>query len=200
VSHARPYPDQPALSRSQRWNSYLALALAALALGVGLALRRAALDATQTFENLEAGVRAQVPRGWLLDSGSADYVFRAEDPAALPFKTLLQVAVLPIGRDATPNTVLDLLNMERSPRLSNYREIARTAATLRDDPALRMVYAYTEYEPDPFQASLPLVVQGVDLVVLRRGQAVIVTYREERSRFDAHLNRFDNLLQTVEIF
>ena len=68
------------------------------------------------------------------------------------------------------------------------------------EQALRMVYAYSEYEPDPFQASLPLVVQGVDLVVLRRGQAVIITYREERSQFDAHLDRFDSLLQTVEIF
>lgn len=194
------YRDDSALNFNQRWNNYLAVALAAVVLFVGLGLRSAALGATQTFEDLEAGVRAQVPRGWLLDAESSEYVFRAEDPSALPFKTLLQVAVLPIGPDATPNTVLDLLNMERSPRFATYTELSRTSETLRDDPALRMVYAYTEFERDPFQATRPIGVEGVDVVVLRRGQAVIITYREEGSSFDDHLYRFDRFLQTVEIF
>jgi len=63
-----------------------------------------------------------------------------------------------------------------------------------------MIYAYTQDERNPFQATVPLVVQGVDVVVLRRGQAVIITYREERSAFEEHLYRFENLLRTVEIF
>lgn len=191
---------RPGLSFTQRWTSYLALAMAAAVLFVGLTLRDASLNATQTLENLEAGVRAQVPRGWLLDTQSSEYVFRAEDPDALPFKTVLQVSVLPVGPDATPNLVLDLLNMQRAPRYSTYREIARTDETLRGEPAKRMIYAYTQDERNPFQATVPLVVQGVDVVVLRRSQAVIITYREERSAFDEHLYRFENLLQTVEIF
>jgi hypothetical protein len=188
------------LSFTQRWTSYLALAMAAAVLFVGITLRDASLNATQTLENLEAGVRAQVPRGWLLDTQSSEYVFRAEDPDALPFKTVLQVSVLPVGPDATPNLVLDLLNMQRAPRFSTYREIARTDEILRGEPAKRMVYAYTQDERNPFQATVPLVVQGVDVVVLRRSQAVIITYREERSAFDEHLYRFENLLRTVEIF
>ena len=188
------------LSFTQRWTSYLALAMAAAVLFVGITLRDASLNATQTLENLEAGVRAQVPRGWLLDTQSSEYVFRAEDPDALPFKTVLQVSVLPVGPDATPNLVLDLLNMQRAPRFSTYREIARTDETLRGEPAKRMIYAYTQDERNPFQATVPLVVQGVDVVVLRRSQAVIITYREERSTFDEHLYRFENLLRTVEIF
>jgi hypothetical protein len=188
------------LSFTQRWTSYLALAMAAAVLFVGITLRDASLNATQTLENLEAGVRAQVPRGWLLDTQSSEYVFRAEDPDALPFKTVLQVSVLPVGPDSTPNLVLDLLNMQRAPRFSTYREIARTDEILRGEPAKRMVYAYTQDERNPFQATVPLVVQGVDVVVLRRSQAVIITYREERSAFDEHLYRFENLLRTVEIF
>jgi hypothetical protein len=188
------------LSFTQRWTSYLALAMAAAVLFVGITLRDASLNATQTLENLEAGVRAQVPRGWLLDTQSSEYVFRAEDPDALPFKTVLQVSVLPVGPDSTPNLVLDLLNMQRAPRFSTYREIARTDEILRGEPAKRMVYAYTQDERNPFQATVPLVVQGVDVVVLRRSQAVIITYREERSAFDEHLYCFENLLRTVEIF
>jgi hypothetical protein len=167
---------------------------------IGITLRNNTLNATQTFEDLEAGVRAQVPRGWLLDTQGSEYVFRAEDPDALPFKTTLQVSVLPVGPDATPNLVLDILNMQRAPRYSTYREISRTDQTLRGEPAKRMIYAYTQDERNPFQATVPLVVQGVDVVVLRRGQAVIITYREERSAFEEHLYRFENLLRTVEIF
>jgi hypothetical protein len=192
--------ERPGLTFTQRWNSYLALAMAAAVLFVGITLRDDTLNATQTLENLEAGVRAQVPRGWLLDTQSSEYVFRAEDPDALPFKTVLQVSVLPVGPDATPNLVLDILNMQRAPRYSTYREISRADETLRGEPAKRLIYAYTQDERNPFQATVPLVVQGVDVVVLRRGQAVIITYREERSAFDDHLYRFENLLRTVEIF
>ncbi|HEX3052986.1 MAG TPA: hypothetical protein VHP83_20175 [Aggregatilineaceae bacterium] len=189
------------LTFTQRWNTYLSLALAGLILFLGLSMRDNALNATIEFEDLEAGVRVQVPTSWLLTSGAADYVVRAEDPNALPFKTLLQVSVLPVGPDATPNNVLDVLNIQRSERLATYHEISRTDETLRDGSAAkRLTYAYTEFERNPFLQSLPLVVKGVDVVVLRGSQAVIITYREESSAFDDHLYRFENLLGTVQIF
>ena len=103
------------LTFTQRWNTYLALIMAALVVSIGLAFRNGTLSSTQTFEDLEAGVRAQVPLGWLLDTNSADYVFRVQDPNALPFKTTLQVSVLTVGPDATPNLVLDLLYLDRAP-------------------------------------------------------------------------------------
>ncbi|MBN1202375.1 MAG: hypothetical protein JXJ20_11010 [Anaerolineae bacterium] len=191
----------PGLTFTQRWNSYLAVATVLLMLAFGLTLRNNALNATQTFEDLEAGVRAQLPRGWLLDAESADYVFRAENPDALPFKTLLQVSVLPIGSDATPRNVLDILDIQRATRFSAYRVISRTEETLRDgSDAIRMTYAYTQEERNPFLESVPVVVQGVDVVVLRRSQAVVITYREERSAFENNLYYFENLLQSVEIF
>lgn len=194
-------PDEIApLNRNQRWNSYLVIAAAAAMLFLGLTLRNNALNATQTFEDLEAGIRAQLPANWLIDTQTDEYVVRAQDPYALPFKTTLQIAVMPVGPDATPNLVLDVLNLDRAPRFSTYREISRADTTLRDNLAKRMTYTYVQYERNPFQASLPIVVQGIDVVVLRRGQAVILTYREESSAFDANLPRFERLLDTVEIF
>lgn len=193
---AEPTP----FNRVQRWNMYLAVITVAGALFLGLTLRNTALRATRTFEDLEAGVRAQVPAGWLVDRAASEYVFRAQDPNAVPFKTLLQVSVITVGEDATPNLVLDLLNLDRAPRFSTYREITRADESLRGIPAKRMVYAYTQDERNPFLASVPIVVQGVDVVVLRRGQAVVITYREERSAFDRNRYRFENLLNTVEIF
>ncbi len=192
--------NQP-LSFGQRWNTYLSLALAALALIFGLTLRRNTLNATQTFENLEAGIRANIPNGWLLDARSTAYVFRAENPSALPFKTMLQVSVIAVGPDATPTNVLMMLNAERPSELPAYKPLSIKEETWRDgSPAIRLTYAYTQDERNPFLESVPLVIEGVDVIVLRRSQAVIITYREERSAFDKNLYRFDNLLRTVEIF
>jgi hypothetical protein len=189
-----------ALNRNQRWNSYLVLAMAVAVLLLGIAVRDADLNAAVPYEDLEAGVRARVPRNWLLTTGGEDFVMRAEDPEAVPFKTMLQVSVLPVGTDASPDVVLNLLTIQRSVRLANYVHISRVDETLRGDPAKRMTYAYTDFERNPALQSIPVVVQGVDVVVLRRGQAVIVTYREERGKFDQNLYRFENLLDTVEIF
>lgn len=200
MSEHAPFSGTIALNFNQRWNTYLALAFAVLGIALGLSMKNNALSATQQFEDLEAGVRAQVPASWLVSTASDEYVFRAQDPNALPFKTILQVSVLTVGADATPNTVLDLLHMQRAPRFSTYREIERAEVTLRGDPAMRMVYAYTEDERNPFLASVPIVVEGVDVVVLRRGQAVIISYREERAKFADNLYRFEDLLSTVEIF
>jgi hypothetical protein len=201
MSQIIEFGESAPLTFNQRWNTYLALAVAAAALVLGISLRNGTLNASQTFENLEAGIRAEVPNGWLLSANGSDYVFRAEDPGALPFKTLLQVSVIAIGPDATPDNVLVQLNISRPQNLSAYKPIAITDITLRDgSPAKRMTYAYTQDERNPFLESLPVVVEGVDVVVLRRSQAVIITYREERSVFGDHLYRFDNLLQSLEIF
>lgn len=188
------------LTFSQRWNSLLVIVMAGVMAFIGITLRNNALTATETFEDLEAGVRAEIPVGWLLDSNTDDYVFRAIDPDALPYKTLLQVSILPIGPDATPNSVLDLLALQRASRFANYVELARRDEILGDDEAKRLTYAYTDFERNPFQQSLPIVVEGVDVVILRRAQAIVITYREEQSTFVDNLYRFEQLLQTVEIF
>ncbi|HML22509.1 MAG TPA: hypothetical protein PKD09_12725 [Aggregatilinea sp.] len=195
------HEDVPALNFRQRWNTYLALFSAVVALFVGITLRNNALNATTTFEDLESGIRAQIPRGWLVESGSGSLVFSAEDAAATPFKTLLQVSIIPVGSDATPRNVVDQINIERAQQFSSYRRMTQTEQILRDgSAAIRMTYTYAQSEPNPFLESPTIAVEGVDVVILRGVQAVIVTYREERSAFDDNLYRFENLLQTLEIF
>lgn len=200
MSQVIEFRERTPLTFRQRWNNYLALALAAAVMALGITMRDSNLKATVTFEALESGVRAQVPANWLLDAGGDEYLFRVRDPNALPFKTTLQVSVLTVGPDATPDWVLNLLTIQRSTQFATYHEISRSDATLRSAPAKRMVYAYTEFERNPSLQSLPIVVEGVDLVVLQGTQAVIITYREEQSAFDDHLYRFENLLRTLEIF
>lgn len=193
--------EPPALTFRQRWNTYLALLALAGALFVGLTMRNSALNATMMFEDLESGIRAQVPQGWLLDSNNPAYVFRAEDPNAMPFKTLLQVSVLPVGPDATARNVVDQLNMERPQRFASYKRVAQGEQRLRDGTtAIRMTYSYAQSAQNPFLESPPIAVEGVDVVILRGAQAVVVTYREEQNAFEDNLYRFDALLRSLEIF
>jgi hypothetical protein len=173
---------QIGLTRSQVINSIVIVAMALFLMGLGL----------------QSGIRADVPVDWLVTSDDPTFVFQAEDPGAVPFKTLLRVSLVPVGEEATPRNVVDTLTLQRAGRLSTYRVLSIEAATLGESEALEMTYAYVDSDVNPFLSTVPVVVQGRDVVVIRGSQAVVVTFREERSRFEANEILFDNFLDSLE--
>ncbi len=194
-----PIPEERPLTRTQRWANMLAILTALAALAFGFLLRDQIVSSTETFRDLAAGILAQYPSGWLLDT-EGDYVFRARDPRSPSFRTTLQVAVEAIGADAAARNVLDNLTMERALTLAAYR----TLTTIPDYPlpdgeqATRLDYVYVATEADPFLQSLPVVVYGVDIVSIKRGQAIIITFRVEADRFDEEFWRLERFLATLE--
>src|SRR5579859_6641864 len=86
------------LSFRQRWATFLTIGLTGFALVAGLLLRSSVEGATKLFADNATGIAARYPAGWLIERGAqgADFVFRAEDPTALGFKTILSVAIQPI--------------------------------------------------------------------------------------------------------
>ena len=108
------------------------------------------------------------------------------------------MSLVPVGAEATPRNVVDTLTLQRAGRLSTYRVLSIEPSTLGESEALEMTYAYVQTDVNPFLSTVPVVVQGRDVVVIRGSQAVVVTYREERSRFDENEIIFDNFLDTLE--
>jgi hypothetical protein len=192
--------DQSALNFRQRWASYLTILVAIGALTFAYSLRSRALNATTGFENKQAGVAARYPSNWLLDQqGVSDIIFRVQDPAALPFKTTLQVSLLTVGPDATSADIPDLLNMTRASTLSTYRPLNIAPITLPNGThGLRMAYAYVASEENPFLQSVPIVVRAVDVIVLRSNQALVITYRADTQSYDENLHFFDSFLRSLE--
>jgi len=189
---------QIGLSRAQTLNSIFVVVAALLLMGLGLLMRNAAAVATLPFLDETSGIRAQIPAGWLITTDDPSFVVQAENPSAVPFKTLLRVSLVPVGAEATPRNVVDVLTLQRAGRLSTYRVLSIGQSTLGEDEAIEMEYAYVRAEANPFLNTVPLVIQGRDVVVIRGTQAVVITYQEERSRFSQNEALFDAFLDTLQ--
>jgi hypothetical protein len=189
---------QEGLNRSQLINSAVIVLTALGLLLMGLMMRNSALSASQPFLDEESGIRALIPAGWLITRDDPEFVVQAQDPGAVPFKTVLRVALMPVGEGATSSNIVDQIILDRSARLTAYRTGAIEEILLDDQPAIQMEYAFVETEPNPFLNTVPVVVQGRDVVIVRGQQALVVTYLEERSRFEENEFLFDNFLARLE--
>lgn len=166
---------------------------------LGLVMRNSAFTATVFFNDEINGIRAQIPENWLIDQTSdEDYIFRAENIGGRPFQTIIQVSVKIVGPDATPRNVVDLLEVEGPTKLASYQVLSSEEFRLGDDEASQIIYTYVETDPNPFLEAIPIVVQGIDIVVKRGNQAIILTYRDASVAFDLNRFYFDRFLATVE--
>lgn len=185
-------------SRNQRWSNLLTLGFIVLGLAVGVYLRDSTLYATTIFINNEVGIRAEYPAGWLIDF-DGDYVFRVRDMSRVGFKTTIEVSVRPFSADMDARNVFDSLSFERSQR-STYSEIDRRAFVMPDDEVANLSeYSYVFTESDPFLAPLPVVVLGQDILVIRRGQAILITFVTDADTFEQDYPIFERFLASLEI-
>lgn len=193
-------PQSTELNFRQRWASYLTIAVAVAGLLGGVLLRSSIVNATVRFENKQAGIAVRYPVNWLLDENREDFVLRLQDPAAIPFKTTLQISIVPIGQGArSALDILNPLNISRATSLPSYRTLEISPITLPNGAqATQMLYAYAASETNPILQSIPIVVRAVDVVVLRGSQAIVVTYRADTDSFERNQHYFDAFLRTLE--
>jgi hypothetical protein len=188
------------LNFRQRWASYLTIIVAVAGLVGGLLERSSIVDASLSFEDKQAGIAVRYPENWLLEQSQADFVLRVQDPAAVPFKTLLQIALQPIGSGT--RSALDVLNplsISRAGSLPAYRTLDSSPLTLPNGAQVtQMFYAYAYTEPNPVLQTVPITVLAVDVVVLRSNQAIIITYRADAQSFERNRHYFDAFLRTLE--
>lgn len=185
-------------ARTHRWANAILIATAFFAIALGLVIKNQAITATASYSDLAAGIIAQYPDGWLLDD-SGDYVFRVQDPRSGEFLTTLQVAIEPIGADASARIITDRLTLSRARSLAAYSTLHSEPYVLPDgETATWLDYVYVHTEENPFVQNVPSVVRGVDVITLKRGQAIIVTFRVEKDRFDDEFWRLEQFLASLE--
>ena len=186
------------ITQRQRWSHYFVFIYALLAIFIGINLRDGTLYATVPYVNSEVGIRAFYPQRWLIDA-SEDYIFRVRDITRIGFKTTIQVNVQPVTINTTARNLLDELSLNRANMLSGYRVLSREAYTLpNEQEATQMHYVYVATNDDPFLESIPTVVEGWDILAIRRGQAIIVTFLSDAQTFDANLPVFERFLNELE--
>lgn len=189
-----------ATTSRQRWSHYFAVLFALGGLIIGINLRDAALNATTLYVNTEAGIRAEYPSGWLIDS-VGDYVFRVRDMSQSGFKTTIQVATQPVSASATTRNIVDSLSLSRSQVLSSYTVYSIQPFTLpgQEEEALAVRYTYVAAEANPFLQSIPFVVEGIDILTIRRGQVIVITFNADSREYGQQSAIFNRFLESLEI-
>jgi hypothetical protein len=186
------------LTPRQRWNHYFALIFGVVAFVIGVNLRISTLNATTRYTNSQVGITAEYPQNWLIDESPPAYIFRVRDPSQTGFKTTFQVAVSPVSGSTSARNILDALSMSRAPTLDGYRILSREPFALPDETAATaMSYTFVATETNPFLESIPVVVEGLDILTITRGQAIIITFLSDASNYDSNFVLFEQFLQNL---
>ncbi len=187
------------VTQRQRWSHYFALAFGAIGLLIGINLRDSALNATTLYTNSQAGISAAYPANWLIDTSPGSYVLRVRDPSPVGFKTTFQVSVSPVGPASTARSILDALSFNRAPTLDGYRVFSVEPFVLPDEsPASAMSYVFVTTEPNPFLESVPVVVIGLDILTIQRGQAIVITFLSDSRTYEENFAVFERFLGNLQ--
>lgn len=190
--------ESEGLTLRQRWANVFVFLISILMLLFGLNLRNQVATATTYYESFEAGIRAFYPENWLIDN-SGDYVFRVRDMSRTGYKTTFQVAVRPVGPDAQERNLADRLTLDRLQTFTDYRVQPLVPYLLPNGiEAQAMSYTFVATEASPFLQGVPTVVRGLDILAIRGGQAVIISYRADEQNFEDEFARFERFLQNLE--
>jgi hypothetical protein len=183
----------------QRWSHYFVLTYAAISLVIAFNLRNTILSQTIPYSDLETGIRARYPLNWLIETGD-DIVFRVSNISQIGFKTSIQVTVRPVSLNTTTRNLLDALSLSRAQTLTAYRvlDIEEGIQLPNDITATRMRYVYVEVAPEAVLQTIPIVIEAFDVIAIREGQAVIISFLADADAFAEELPTFERFLNEIE--
>ncbi len=185
-------------NQRQRWAHYLTLLIAGGLILFGLNLRNDTLNQTILYSDTQAGLQAFYPKDWLLDT-DGNYVFRVRDLSASGFKTTIQFSTRPVADNINAQSVFNSLSLNRAQTLTGYSILDYAPYTLPNEvEAESLLYTFVSTELNPFLESIPQVVFGQDILVINRGQAIIITFQVNANYFEQELPIFENFIQTLD--
>ncbi|HLU11966.1 MAG TPA: hypothetical protein VK003_19985 [Oceanobacillus sp.] len=188
------------MTQRQRWSHYFVLIYAVVAIFVGLQLRDSALYATVPYVNTQVGIRAYYPQNWLIDT-DGDYVFRVRDMTQTGYKTTIEVNVIPVTPNTTARNLFDNLILNRSQILAEFNTLSRGEPYMLPDEreATAMSYVFVgDTGGGVFLESVPVVVEGIDILTFEGDQAIIITFLSDADDYDEHLAIFERFLNDFE--
>ena len=192
-------PRLRAAGPRQLWANLLVLLLGVAGISLSLFLRGQVLGASVRYSNLQAGINVAYPPGWLLEEGGSDHVFRIRDLRAPGFATTLQVALQPVSEESAARNIFDALTLQRAQTLAAYTVTSEEPYTLPDGrTASAMRYSYASTGDNPFLRSVPVIVNGLDVLIIERNQALVITYRAAADSYERELPRLRSFLASLE--
>jgi len=186
------------LALRQRWAHYLTVFVALSLIIGGLALRSQIQSAVTRYVDTRIGIEAAYPANWLIETNVDDVAFRVRNMALAGYKSNIQITVRPVSGETTERNIGDQLALERSLVLTDYRVISVEDFDLNGQRAQAITYTYASQESSPFLQGIPIVVEGLDILLIQREQAIVITFRAQAESFESERHYFDRFLQNLE--
>ncbi len=193
-------PRSPVAQLTQRQRLSLSLSYLVIAVGLlaGINQRNSALNLARVYSNEEAGITAVHPARWLLEE-TGDYVFRVRDMSYRGFNTQIEVSTVAVGADNSARNVFDQLSLARAQSLIDYHVLGYDEYVLPDESsASSMAYSFVARDASPFLQGISSVVSGMDILIVRRGQAVIVTFRADSRIYAREVSTLRWFIENLE--
>lgn len=174
----------------------------ALALFIGWLIGQQILTRTQTFASQDSPFRMEFPYRWIQADTFQDVVVKKENPLTdSTYKTNVTVEsrLLDTQNPPTLQTLLDR-RVEQRQALSSYHYLSDTDTTVDGEKGREVQYAYVVQPLDePRRQSLPVVVQGREVIVVTPDRSYYITLAAPADQFPAANAAFDQMLATVKV-
>ncbi len=186
------------ITARQRWSIAITYFLIVAGLALGVNQRESTLNLASEYNNLQAGISAKYPARWLLEE-TGSFIFRVRDMAHRGFNTVIEVSAAPVGRDTSERNIFDQLTLQRSQVLIDYTVLGYDDYPLADDSlAVSMSYSFVSRDSSPFLEGVSSIVNGLDILTIRRGQALIVSFRAGAEIYLRELDTLRWFMQNLE--
>ena len=189
------------------WETRLAydacvIGLFALALIAGIILKGWVVAKTTTFTTKDSTLSLRYPAAWASQAIKGKLLSIRDLQSEGIFKTTFSVEAMELD-PAAVEPVRDLVQPfteEQGQALSGYRVLESSDSEVDGLDAVRISYAYVE-EPleSPFQTSLPVVVQGVDVLVIHGSRLYVLTFSAPTTSFAQQAETMESILDSVDL-
>ncbi|MDH4207578.1 MAG: hypothetical protein OEV76_01745 [Anaerolineae bacterium] len=178
----------------------LVILLVIVALLLGWLVRSWVQGQTATFTSDDGAVSLRYPAGWLQQTDKDTLLTVSDVRANGSFKPSFSLTTREMNPDypLTASDVLVSLSVQRAEQLTAYRVLNVDEGTVDGLDASSLTYAYVSEPEGGLQASLPVVVEAVDWVVLRGGKAYVFSFAAPAEEFSSRAGAFSSIMSSVD--
>jgi hypothetical protein len=173
-----------------------------VALALGLGMRWQVEGRVKQFQDPDSPFRMSYPAAWSFADSLQDVLLKVEDPNTdSAFKTALTIESRELD-PASPPTIQNLIDrrVEQRSGLIGYHFLANADATVGGAKGAQIEYAYiVQPNDEPRRASLPVVVQAREYIIIGTDRTYYVTLNAPENAFAEASAQFERTIKTVQL-
>ncbi|MFN8485296.1 MAG: hypothetical protein U0768_19840 [Anaerolineae bacterium] len=196
-------PPSSNVHQFRTWPKDLGVALVFLAaIGLGWLMYQWVDRQTVSFAPEGVPFKMDLPARWAGVDTLQDVLLKAQDPQTdSAYKTTLTIESreLDLASPPTLQTMLDR-RVQQVGALPAYHFVSESPQTINGAKAMALDYAFAAQPIDqPRRASLPVVVQAREYIIVGKDRAYYVTLTAPQNEYDRARAKFERAIQTAQV-